>query len=353
MQELIVIEPKSVREVFVSEDGIDPILAKIKSEIDKFSVLDMSVKKDRDEVKARVTKIKKCKTYLENTGKDLAAELKKEPKLVDASRKKAKDQLTQWEDEVRKPLTEWQEAEKRRIDAIHKEINAMRESSINLSGVETRFIEENLCFVRAIEINDFYAEFKEYAQQTKDAAIAELERFLCERRKYEKEKAELEELRALKAAQEEKERKEAEAKEAERKAAEAKEAEEKRIKEAEERARKEAEEMRLKEKQEAERKALELQQKAEAAERAAKEAAEEAERKIAEAKAAHEQKIIDERLAEEAAARKREENLAHAKKINNQAVKCLMRIGRIDKELAIEIVTAIAKKEIDNVSIKY
>lgn len=88
MQELIVIEQPKVREVFVTENGIDPILKLIKSEIDKFPVLDVTVKKYREEIKAQVTKIKKCRSYIEGVGKDLAAEMKKEPKLVDAARKK-------------------------------------------------------------------------------------------------------------------------------------------------------------------------------------------------------------------------------------------------------------------------
>ena len=195
---------------------------------------------------------------------------------------------------------------------------------------------------------------------------------------YEAEQAELEVLRAAKVLQDEKDRLEAIEKEAERVEAEAKEAEAQRIKNAEEQVRLKAEALALKEKQRVENEVVELMLKAETAEREkleveqrekeaieaaeaakvkaeadAKQAAIDAEQAVKDAQAADRRKVIDDRLAQEAADKKREANKAHCKKINNATAGCFMQIDGINKELAIEIVKVIARKEIANVTIKY
>ena len=371
MQELIVIEQPKVREVFVTENGIEPILKLIKSEIDKFPVLDVTVKKDREEIKAQVTKIKKCRAYIEGVGKDLAAEMKKEPKLVDAARKKAWDQLGTWEKQVRQPLSDWEEAEERRKEAALSAIQRIRDLATSATGFGSHMLVNLMTDVNTFNPADFDDDFVAIAKDAKADAIIKLSAMLDERRTYEAEQAELEELRKAKATQEVKDRLELIEK---ARLEEIRIAEERVRKEAEEKAiaekarlGKEAEELRLKTENEslalkvaaekAEREKLEAIE----AQRVAAERAEEAKnlaeldalRRIEEAKAAEAKRIEAERLAALAAEKKREANKAHAKKINGEAVKCLMQIEGITNELAMEIVKAIVKGQIDNVSIKY
>lgn len=206
MQELIVIEKPKVREVFVTEHGIDPILKLIKSEIDKFPVLDVTVKKDREEIKAQVTKIKKCRSYIEGVGKDLAAEMKKEPKLVDAARKKAWDQLETWEKEVRQPLTDWEDAEQKRKEAALSAIQKIRDLVSEGRGHGSHMIVNIMTDVYSFNPEGFDDDFVSIAKDAKADTIIKLSAMLDERRKYEAEQAELEELRKAKAAQDEKDR---------------------------------------------------------------------------------------------------------------------------------------------------
>ena len=120
----MVIPSERVRDVFVSEKGIDPYLQIVRQEIDAYPVLDMANKKDRAEIKTRVTAINKIKKYMTDTGMDLSREMKEEPKLVDKTKKKVKDTITEWVAEVRLQLTEWEQAEDDRINAIQRRIYA-------------------------------------------------------------------------------------------------------------------------------------------------------------------------------------------------------------------------------------
>ena len=368
MQELITIPNENVRTVFVTENGLEPYLKIVRAEIDAFPVLDMSIKKQRDEIKSRVTKITKSKSYLENAGKELAAEMKKEPKLVDASRKLSKETLTAWADEVRKPLTDWENEQQRRKDAAYEIVNSVRDLSVNLSGVDTDLIKRNLKQATAFDADSLDEEFRFYAKQTQSDSIVELTRFLSEREAYEAQQLELEQFRREKEEREEKERLAA-VKAAEEKAkADAIEAEEKRIKAAEDKVRADAEVKLLAEKERAEAEANKLKLEAVKAEsdrleaiEASRVAAEQAEaakikakaaagQAIIDAQKAAEQKIIDYNLAVEAATKKRESNKKYAAKINNAVLDSLMSIEGMTKELGMEVVKKLAKGEINHVS---
>ena len=105
-----------------SENGLDPVLDKIKEEIDKF-VPDVETDKGRKEIASFARKIASSKVFIENAGKELVSGMKAKAKLIDNERKRSRDTLDQWRDEVRKPLTDYEAAEaareeKRRQDEI-------------------------------------------------------------------------------------------------------------------------------------------------------------------------------------------------------------------------------------------
>lgn len=110
--ELLVINETSVEAVFIKRDGLEEMLSKIESEVNAF-VPDVSTKKGRDDIKAFVTKITKSKTYAEKVGKDLSAELKLRPAVVDATRNYVWERLQAMQDKARKPLTDWEDEQAR------------------------------------------------------------------------------------------------------------------------------------------------------------------------------------------------------------------------------------------------
>lgn len=193
--ELIVIEKSTALQVFTEKDALDPILQKIKAEVEAF-VPDVTTAKGRKEIASMAYKIARSKTYIDSKGKELSAEYKEIPKKIDAGRRIAADFLENLQKEVRKPLDEW-EAEQARIKAeeearieaeklaVQKEADhesALVENELfNLRKAEEKRLAEEARLKREEEIRKEAA-----AQATRDAeAKAERERLESARREAE------------------------------------------------------------------------------------------------------------------------------------------------------------------------
>ena len=100
-------------DVFTKRELITPLLEKIEHVATK-ETFDVSTDKGRKAIASMAYRVAQSKTYIESHGKELAAELKELPKLVDSNRKYVKDFLDALKDKVRKPLDEW-EAEQESI----------------------------------------------------------------------------------------------------------------------------------------------------------------------------------------------------------------------------------------------
>ncbi len=114
-KEIATIEPAHVLTVVTESGAVDPILERIRREIDEFAP-DISTAKGSKEIASMAYRVAQSKTYLEGVGKRLADEQKEIPKKIDATRKRIRDTLDKWRDEVRAPLTEWENAEDERIE---------------------------------------------------------------------------------------------------------------------------------------------------------------------------------------------------------------------------------------------
>ncbi|EPR5073772.1 TPA: hypothetical protein OUG18_000084 [Klebsiella pneumoniae] len=131
IMDLVVIEKKNAMAVFTNNDQLDPLIEAIEKEA-RSLVPDVTTKKGRDAIASMARKVARSKTYIDNAGKDLVAELKALPKQIDESRRVVRERLDALKDEVRRPLTEW-EAEQERIkaeeamNALHAEALAMNE----------------------------------------------------------------------------------------------------------------------------------------------------------------------------------------------------------------------------------
>lgn len=325
--ELVVIEPSNIPAVF-ADGGLDPILGKIADEAKKLEP-NVGTAKGRAEIASMAHKIARSKTYLDGLGKSLVEEEKKRLALVDAERKRMRDYLDNLKDEVRRPLTDWEQAEDDRVNAIKARIEAMRmapEHSIDLDTMQ-----QSLADIRATAIDDTFAEFANEAATVKDYAIGKLEV-----------KIEAEELRLAQIAELEQLRTQAEENERKRRedeiAARAAQAERERV-EAAARA-------------ESDRIAREKQVEIDAANRAAAEAriALEQERIAAEQQKQREEAERNRAEAEQAA---RERDQAHRKAINREAYNCLIEFAGLSDDQAKAVITAIVKGQIKNVSVKY
>ena len=124
MKELIKQENIDPEEVFLN-GGMKPIVTDIAKAVSTF-VADVNTAAGRKEIASMARKVARSKTFLENIGKTYVAELKKQPVKVDAERRKMKAYLDKLRDKVRKPLTEWEDAETARVHGLIDRVNIMK-----------------------------------------------------------------------------------------------------------------------------------------------------------------------------------------------------------------------------------
>lgn len=206
--DLIIELPKSnAIQVFTEPGGIDPYLQKIREEA-LSHVPDLSTKTSRAAIASIAAKVARSKTYLEDAGKQLCdaerAKIDATLSAVMASRKRIKEELDALRDEVRKPLTEWENAEAERKGRIETRIEAMRK--LPEIGSDSALIEKHLKRLEKTEIDESFEEYTAGAALARTHAIRDCQQHLDNQLKIEREKTELEELRKKQAEQEQKNR---------------------------------------------------------------------------------------------------------------------------------------------------
>ncbi|WP_232553504.1 hypothetical protein [Klebsiella michiganensis] len=331
IMELVVIEKKNAMAVFTNNDQLDPLIELIEKEA-RSLVPDVTTKKGRDAIASMAHKVARSKTYIDNAGKDLVAELKALPKQIDESRRVARERLDALKDEVRRPLTEW-EAEQERIKAeeamlaLHAEALAMNEEFDRQLAARIESDHE-----MALLMNDAFDR-----EQAEKKAEAERQRIAREEE--------------IKRQAEEKAKREAEEKHrAELEASARREAEERAAKERAERERIEAQ-------QRAERDRIAAEQKAEADKQAAieaerRKAQEEADRIRGEAEQREQARLAEEKRKADEQAR-READVKHRKAVGVEIVKALMANTSLTRDQAIEVLTAVKDGRIPHTGISY
>lgn len=348
-------------DVYSKPGGLDPWLDKIRAEVTGH-VPDLKTKKGRDAIASRAHKVGKAKVALDDIGKELVAKLKDVPKKIDAERKRMRDLLDALKEEVRAPLTAWEQAEDDRVQR-HKDAIEGIVALVVDSGEPAESIRAALAAVEAVAIGPEWEEFEPEAARTKDKALTNLRDRLAARVKYDAEQAELARLRADAAAREQKDREERIAREAEEKARRDAEAAAQAEREAS--ARREAEaraaaDNARRDAELAEQRRIAAEKQAELDRLAALErervASEQAERdRIQAAEDARQAEIkrqTDVKAAEEAEAARREADKAHKGKVNRAALDALV-AGGMPEDCARQAVTLIAKGLIPSIRITY
>ncbi|HBY7410436.1 TPA: hypothetical protein MI637_19935 [Klebsiella pneumoniae] len=320
IMDLVVIEKKNAMAVFTNNDQLDPLIEAIEKEA-RSLVPDVTTKKGRDAIASMAHKVARSKTYIDNAGKDLVAELKALPKQIDESRRVVRERLDALKDEVRRPLTEW-EAEQERIkaeeamNALHAEALAMNEEFDRQLAARIESDHE-----MALLMNDAFdreqAEKKAEAERQRIAREEEIKRQAEEKAKREAAEQAQREIDAAAAR--------------EREAILAKERAEREQREAAERAERE-------------------KQAAVEAER--RKAQEEADRIRREAEQRELARLAEEKRKADEQAR-READVKHRKTVGTEIVKALVAKTSLTRDQAIEVLTAIKDGNIPHTGISY
>lgn len=391
--------------VFGTPGGVDAILDKIRRQARALNA-DISTPAGRKAIASLAYKVARSKTALDDMGKELGLSNYNAWKKITTERARVEAELDALRDEVRKPLTDWEDAEKDRVAGHEAAINELRESlAFYDNGYSTSVeLRQRLTFLENLPPRDWQEFAKRAAEtiadeieQTKaslaqaeatEAALIEAERIARdaaaeERRQREasiaaaaaeaariaaEQKAAAAARVAAEAARQEREAAEAELAASEARvrqaeqdriddAAKAKadaEAAELRAQQERDRADRERQEAEARaERAEADRIAAEVKAKADA-ERAAVEAEANRKRAAQDAAAAERERHADEqaRLQREAAAR--EADRKHRGKINGEARDDLIgKVSGITEEQATAIVVAVARGEVRHTRIAY
>lgn len=387
---LAVIETTSAALVY-APGALTALVDKLKQEVrGQLATLDVSIPSQRARIVSLSARVATAKVKLDKLGDSLIEEHRAVVTAVNADRKVMRDDLDAFKVEVRKPVTDLENAETARKAAHERELqeiaNAGPYTLTNWSVLSVEAMRDRL---REIETDPRdWQEFATRAAQTKAYAKAQILQAIDAKEAHEAAQIELERLRAEDAERAIKEREEAAARAAqeaaERRAAEqariareaaererqrieneraeaearAKQAEAERIAAEERGARelREAEERRIREAEYAEQKRIAAEKEAarqlQLAEERAVEAAAQAQRNQEAAIEAERQRMAAQKKAEADEAEKRAKNRAHQGAIHREILAALALLD-ISDEASKMLIAAIAKGAVPHLSINY
>ncbi|EMR0517251.1 hypothetical protein R2Y32_001012 [Klebsiella pneumoniae] len=355
MTDLAIIEiaPDMAPAIYV-ENGLDSFLEKIRAGVNE--VPDLSTAKGRARIASLAAQVSRSKTAVEKPGRDYLKRLKEQPKVVEAELRRFVTECDQLRDEVRRPLTEWEDAEKARTEALQQRLVDLRALAdvIDTAGnyLPSADIQARILEAKSVVLDDSWQERAAEAGVAKDSTIQQLEASLVIAQKREHEAAEFDRLRK---EAEEKARLEREENIRREAAEQAKrDAEAKAQAEIDAAARRESEARAATER--AEREKIEAQQKAEREAKAAAEKAEQEKNAAIAAERRRQEEAESARLAEQKRIAEEEARRAadkeHRRSINRQAIADLIESG-LTQEMAEKALIAIARGKVSAVSIKY
>lgn len=322
---------------------VETILTAIEKEV-RSELFDISTEEGRERIKSVAYKIARSKTTLDDIGKEYVADIKAQSAKIDKERKTLRDRLDALKEEVRSPLTVWEDAETARVDGHEKALVWIIESPRFATTPTVAMIEAQVSDLNGLSGRD-WQEFGERADAAITEARAMLSDMLRQSKQAERDATELAELRRLKAEREAADLAEAAAKaEADRKAQEAEAIAKREVLLA----------------AQAKRDQLaavahaieEAEAKAKADIARAEQAARDAEAATARAVEVERQRAAAAKAADEAAEQKRQANKRHCAKINNEALAALIMLG-VTEDIGKALIVVIATKQIPHVSISY
>lgn len=327
-----------------TKDGLRAIINDIKQKV-KSLVLDPTTEKGRAEIKSVAYNVARTKTTLDDLAKQAIEHHQSIVKATNEQRRQLREELDALKEEVRQPVTEYENREKERVRTRTEAIDSIDGLVLRIHNATTPDEVKEVTLPESFATMD-WMEFEAIAKPK----IAEFEHIKADRLarliKAEQERKELEELRRKQAEEEQRKREAEIAKKA------AKEAEERARRQAEEKAKAEQEAREKKEREERERIEAERRKEREEAEAKVK-AAEEARLKAEQEAKAKEDARIKAEAEAKAEEERRAKDKANRKAKCREAAESLKSATGIDEETAVKVVKSIVDGKITNVSIKF
>lgn len=215
---LAILETCTAVQIF--EPGfIDPVIERIEAEArSEAARLDISTEANRKQLASLAYKVARSKTFIDGQRLALVADEKKRLKRIDEEGRRIWDRLERLQEDVRKPLTEWEEAEKSRVACHEEALNILTGLSVLPGLCSVADAEERIEKANNLHAQRNWEEFASRAAGVKAATLFALGKSLEQAQKAEAEQAELKRLRAEAAERDRKDREERIARDATEKA---------------------------------------------------------------------------------------------------------------------------------------
>ncbi|KAA8712912.1 hypothetical protein [Pseudomonas cannabina] len=185
--------------------GLNQFLKAVTAEVTA-EVPDLTTRKGRDRIASLAAKVSKSKTAVEKPGRDYLKRLKEMPKVVETELREFVTKMDALRDATRKPLTDWEEANDRRIDSHNDGIQRIKDLAVFAETPTAAHVAQIIADLELVVIDESWEEFLAEAAQAKDRSLAVLRALLSDRTKHEAELAEIAKFNAEKAEREQKER---------------------------------------------------------------------------------------------------------------------------------------------------
>ncbi|WXF85517.1 hypothetical protein WDV92_13925 [Pseudomonas syringae pv. atrofaciens] len=185
--------------------GLNQFLEAVTAEVTA-EVPDLTTAKGRARIASLANKVSKSKKAVEDPGRDYLKRLKEMPKVVETELREFVNSMNALRDATRKPLTDWEEANDRRIDAHNDGIQRIKDMAVFAETPSAAHVAQVIADLEMVAIDDDWDEFITDAAQAKDRSLAALRTLLVDRAKHEAELAEIARFSAEKAEREQKER---------------------------------------------------------------------------------------------------------------------------------------------------
>jgi hypothetical protein len=172
MTALIAIETITAAKLFVP-GGWEEIVSKLEADVRALPKEDVNTETGRKAIGALARKIASSKTGLDSLGKEHVAVLKKQTRSIDDDRAKIWHRLETLQAEVRQPLTDWENAEKARVERLETALEAIRASGVISIGLDSTAIRQRLEEVGILAQRD-WQEYEGRATQAIEGANTSL-----------------------------------------------------------------------------------------------------------------------------------------------------------------------------------
>lgn len=181
--------------VFKDETEYGKLVETISAEIKALNP-DVSTAKGRDAIKSLAYKITRTKTALDDAGKGLNEDAQALIKKVNERRNEIKERLATMAEEARKPLTDWEKAEKDREELARNIENEIHTLSVVREGEASEGVADRITRLDAIKVTfEIFGDEFGTVQTTKAKIRATLESTLVRVKQHEADQAELAKLR--------------------------------------------------------------------------------------------------------------------------------------------------------------